>query len=717
MKTWLLLCALALVLVQPLAAASEKRLITEKDLFAFQWIGDPQLSPDGTQAVWVRVIVDEKHKGYETSIWMVPAAGGDARQLTNGPHDTQPRWSPDGKSIAFLRAVEKNGEPQPAQIFLLPLAGGEPRPLTTIARGAQSIAWSPRGNVIAFTATTKPDDFDEKGEPKKRDDKKEGDGYVSDVRVINQAVYRDNDGGYRDGTRHTHLWTVAIPVSGSSQNAPEKPKQLTSGEYDESGLTWSPDSSRIYFVSQRVRESYYDRTGDAIYAVAADGGEIAKVAALAGGDISQPVPSPDGRWIAFRGQTLEPVHSYDQPDLFLVPTDGSSAPRNLTAKYDSDVLAGIGGDQHSPRAGAPPRPVWSDDGKWIYVTTAEQGRSNLMRVAADGSAVEPWTRGNRDVVSYSSRGGRTVALVSTPAMIGELFSVDARGTLSQLTHVNDALFGGLTLTEPEELWLTSFDGRKIETWIQRPPGYDSAKKYPLILNIHGGPHSTYGYTFDHEFQWMAAKGYVVVYPNPRGSTSYGAEFANVIQYHYPGDDYKDLMATVDAVIARGGIDVSKLAVTGGSGGGLLTNWVITQTDRFAAAASQRDIADWSTFWYVADFSQFHPSWFRKAPWQDPQDFAARSPITFVERVKTPLMLIEGEADWRTPPMAGGEMMFRALKFLHRPTVMIRFPNESHELSRSGQPWHRVERLQHIVGWFDKWLMKKGGEQYDVALRP
>jgi dipeptidyl aminopeptidase/acylaminoacyl peptidase len=247
--------------------------------------------------------------------------------------------------------------------------------------------------------------------------------------------------------------------------------------------------------------------------------------------------------------------------------------------------------------------------------------------------------------------------------------------------------------------------------VLRPPGFDPAKKYPLILDIHGGPHSAYGWTFDHEFQWMAAKGYLVLYPNPRGSTSYGQDFGNIIQYHYPGDDYKDLMAGVDELLKRGYIDPAKLGVTGGSGGGILTNWIITQTDRFKAAVAQRSIADWSSFWYTADFTLFTRSWFKGAPFEDPEDYRARSPITYVAKVKTPLMLIEGEADLRTPPTAGGEQMFRALKYLKKPVVMVRFPDETHELSRSGKPWHRIERLRHIVGWFDKYLQGQRVDTY------
>ena len=203
--------------------------------------------------------------------------------------------------------------------------------------------------------------------------------------------------------------------------------------------------------------------------------------------------------------------------------------------------------------------------------------------------------------------------------------------------------------------------RKIQGWIQKPPNFDPSKKYPFILEIHGGPHAAYGFTFTHEFQWMAAKGYVVLYTNPRGSTSYGQDFGNIIQYNYPGDDYKDLMAGVDEVIKRGYIDTSKMGVTGGSGGGVLTNWTVGKTTRFAAAVSQRSIADWSGFWYTADFTLFSPTWFRAAPWEDPQDFVNRSPITYIKNVTTPMMFIEGEADWRTPPNEGGEMMFRALE--------------------------------------------------------
>src|SRR5437660_1080455 len=490
-----------LLLLLFIAASVSARNITEKDLFKFNWIGDPQLSPDGSQVTFVRVTVDEKKDAYNTAIWSVATrAGAEPRRITNGPRDASPRWSRDGKLLAFTRSIDKDGKPQPSQIWILRFDGGEPHVLTSMAKSVESIAWSPSSNAIAFTATTKPEDLE------KKDEKKKDDEHESDVRVINQAVYRANGAGYRDASRDTHIWTIDV-----TDDETAKPKQLTNGDFDERDISWSPDGSRIYFTSNRVAESYYDRRDTDLYAIPAGGGAMTKIADIEG-PISAYAISPDGKWVAFGGEINNPVHSYDQPDLWLASTTPGSAAKNLTASYDYDVLSGVGGDQRAPRAaGGGGRPVWSDDGKSIIVVAAEEG-------------------------------------------------------------------------------------------------------------------------------------HVVLYPNPRGSTSYGQEFGNIIQYHYPGDDFKDLMAGVDAVVAKGYIDPKKLCVTGGSGGGLLTDWVVTQTDRFAAAAAQRDIADWATFWYTADFSLFQPTWFRKAPWEDPKDYAARSPITYIERVKTPLMLILAEAD-------------------------------------------------------------------------
>jgi dipeptidyl aminopeptidase/acylaminoacyl peptidase len=750
LRTVLLFTLLAFgFLVSNTLPAADKRSITETDLFQFNWIADPQISPDGSQVAFVKVSANQKKDGYDTSLWLVATSGlKEPRPLTAGPRDLSPRWSPEGKSIAFIRAAEKEGKPQPAQIYILSMEGGEARPITDLSKGTGSPVWSPEGKTIVFTSATSRED-DKKRSSKKSEDKPEGttdkdqiEPHESDVRVITRAVYRFNGAGYLDPKRHTHIWTITVPeVRGKSVT----PQQLTSGSFDESNPTWSPDGSRIYFTSNRVAEPYYEPPHNDLYSIPRDGGEMVKLAGI-DGVIGEFAFSPDGKWIAFRG-TLNghPVRSYSQPDLFVVENTVGATPKNLTAEWDFDIGSGITSDQHAPRGSQPSEVIWSKDGMSILVVAAEYGRANIKRVDVASGRVEPVTAGDHEVIAYTASAdvSKMALLISDPASIGDIFVVEIGGRgavpnalaangvagadrsvaprnvgasssgLSRLTRVNEDLFSKLNLSAPEEIWYTSFDGKKIQGWIQKPPGFDPSKKYPMILEIHGGPHAAYGCTFTHEFQWMAAKGYVVLYVNPRGSTSYGQDFGNIIQHHYPGDDYKDLMAGLDELVKRGYIDPAKVGVTGGSGGGLLTNWVVTQTDRFAAAVSQRSISDWASFWYAADFTLFTPSWFKGPPWQDPKDYAARSPITFIERVKTPMMFIEGEVDYRTPPADGGEQMFRALKFRRIPTAMVRFPDESHELSRSGKPWHRVERLQHILNWFDKYLQGKPIDIYEV----
>src|SRR5579864_4484393 len=744
------LFAVVFCLGAALLAFAQKRSITEKDLFQFNWIGDPQISPDGSRVAFVKVTVNEKKDGYDTSLWSV-SINGDAppQRMTSGNHDSSPRWSPDGKWLAFLRTPEPpagapgagggGARPSGPQIYMLPVSGGESWKVTDLPRGAGTAVWSPDSKMIAFVSTTSPDDIArqhrERSKPAEKtaekDEKKDStpenkaesrasaagaeSEHESDVRVITRAVYRFNGAGYADPRHPQHIWVVAAPQS-SEQTV--QPKQLTTGKFQENNPIWSRDGSQIYFETERVLEPYYELPQTDIYSVSPAGGEPGKVLTVNMG-ARQLSLSPDGKRLAFCASINEPVRSYTQPDLWVVDLSAGARPRNLTDKYDFDMCSGVGGDQGTPRAGGSDEVLWSADGNSLIAVTAREGKANLVRVEISSGKITEITHGNQAVERYRATrdGSKFVLLISTPTNIGDLFLLREAESGSgsqpaQITHINNKLFSQLNLTPPEEIWYNSFDGKRIEAWVQKPPDFDPSKKYPLILDIHGGPHTAYGYVFDHEFQWMAAKGYVVLYPNPRGSTSYGQEFGNIIQYHYPGDDYKDLMLGVDELIKRGYIDPKKLGVTGGSGGGVLTDWVVGHTDRFAAAVAQRDIASWAAWWYSADFTLFQPLWFKAPPFQDPQDYVARSPITYIQNVKTPLMLVLGEADYRTPPESGGEEMFRALKFLKRPTVMVRFPGESHELSRSGQPWHRIERLQHIVGWFDKYLMGLHKPEYD-----
>ena len=730
----------AAVLLPPLPAnAADKRGITEKDLFDFVWIGDPQISPDGSRVAFVRISANEKKTGYDTSIWTVPITGGEEpHRLSNGNHDAAPRWSPDGKFLVFLRAMEKDGKPEPPQLAMLPMAGGDAFVFTDLPKGTGNPCWSPDGKTIAFTATANGEDLAKQQKKKQKEEQakrtaagispsptasgsptaspvkaaESDEEHESDVLVVSHAVYREDNEGNRDFKRPGHIWTIQAPHSADEK---AEPKQLTAGRFDEDNPIWAGDGEQIYCTSLHVDEPYYELPKTDIYLVPARGGEAAKLTTI-DMDVQNLALSPDGKRLAFTASQNQPVNSYTQPDLWVVDAAPNSKPQNLTAQFDFDVGEGVFGDQPPPRAGGSNRPIWSADSKTILETAGQQGRTILARFDASTGADTEITKGNEAVLRFRStpNGAKTVCLISTPTRIGDLFVVAENGQRHQITDVNRELWSHLNLAEPEEISYQSFDGKQMQAWVQKPPDFDPHKKYPLILDIHGGPHAAYGWIFEHEFQWMAAKGYVVFYPNPRGSTTYGQEFGNVIQYHYPGDDYQDLMRGVDEMIKRGYIDEKKLGVTGGSGGGLLTNWVVTHTQRFAAGVAQRDIASWTHWWYTADFTLFQPNWFKAPPFDDPDDFKARSPITYIKNVKTPMMFVLGESDTRTPPGAGGEEMFRALKFLRVPTVMVKFPEESHELSRSGQPWHRVERLQHIVGWFDKWLMGAAKPEYDVA---
>ncbi len=732
-------------------AFAQKRNITEKDLWDFVWISDPQISPDNSRVAFVRITVNEKKDGYDTSIWAVPLSGGqEPHQLTSGKHDSAPRWSPDGNYLLFLRAQEKEGKTEEPQLALLPMKGGDSFVFTDLPKGASDPAWSPDGKTILFTSATNAEDLakQEKNKRKERQPTKSSAGadnpsaestpprasgadaqrgeqdseHESDVRVVTRAIYRVDNEGYLDPKHPAHLWLVPAPHS-SEQKV--RPRQLTRGRFDEENAIWSRDGSQIYFTSNRVDEPYYELPKFDLYSVAISGGEPVKITTINletfGPDSGVLSLSPDGRQVAFVASNTQPINSYTQPDLWVLDLAPNARPRNLTASFDFDAPGFVIGDCAPPRATGRNKPIWTPDGKHLLQIYAREGRANLALFDTTSGYIKDLTSGNQVITTFraTSDGSKLVFVSSSPTRINDLFELDltaADSSPKQLTHVNDALFSRLNLTEPEEIWYDSFDGKRIEAWLQKPPGFDPHKKYPLILNIHGGPHIAYGYTFDHEFQWMAAKGYVVLYPNPRGSTSYGQAFGNVIQYRYPGDDYKDLMAGVDTVIQRGYIDDKRLGVTGGSGGGLLTNWVVGQTKRFAAAVAQRDIASWEDWWYTWDFVIFQPTWFKAPPFDDPEEYRARSPITYIKNVTTPMMFILGEADYRTPPGAGGEQMFRALKYRRIPAVMVRFPNESHELSRSGQPCHRVERLQHILGWFDHWLMGVPKPEYEITSR-
>src|SRR5437773_2836405 len=532
-------------------ALAEKRPITEKDLWDFVWIGDLQISPDGSRVVFVRVTVNEKKEGYNTSIWSVPVAGdGAPYQLTKGGHDTTPRWSPDGKFLLFLRTTEKDGKPEPPQLAILPMAGGDSFVFTDLPKGAANPVWAPDGKSIAFTTETNAEDL-AKQEKKKREESASAkapasaeapagkttptpadrgatakDEHESDVRVITRAVYRQDNEGYSDPKHPTHIWIVTAP-HGADEKV--KPRQLTTGRFDEENATWSKDGAQIYLTSSRIDEPYYELPRTDLYSVAAAGGKPVTITTIdlntqfgpGGGALSL---SPDGKQVALIAATNQPVNSYTEPDLWVLDLSPNAKPRNLTADFDFDVDGFIIADSAPPRARGRNTPIWTADGKGLIEVYAKEGKANLALFDATAAGTDPvktgavqdLTSGNQGVMIFRAtpNTSKLIYVVSTPTRINDLFGLDrttSAASPKQLTHMNDELFSKLNLTEPEEIWYDTFDGKHIQAWLQKPPDFDAHKKYPLILNIHGGPHTAYGYIFDHEFQWMVAKGYVVLY--------------------------------------------------------------------------------------------------------------------------------------------------------------------------------------------------------------
>ena len=661
------------------ATSTGTRRLTPDDIYNILLVNDAQISPDGSTVAYVETRLDRERNDYRSSLYLVAANGGEPRRFTAADaQDTTPRWSPRGDRIAFLS--NRSGK---KQLWVIPVAGGEATQLTDLPQPVASFAWSPDGSTIAFVSKTDAGDLEEKQKPEKEE---------SDVVHITRLRFRaDGTPGFLDN-KPTHIWCVAADGG--------KPWQLTAGEYSDSQPAWSPGGSEIAFVSNRT-EDWQSNNASEIWAVHVRGGEARRIVGGPDASFRQPAWSPDGTELAIVGHRHAGEGGSRNANLWVVPAAGGD-PKNLSGKFDRTVGAQVSVDTAS---NAEESISWIGDE--VYMPVTDQGSVHVYRVDPTGE-VELVVGGARRVLSFSlSADGKRVAFAaSTTTNPCDIYTANADGSGErQLTEVNAEFLKGVAVSEPEEFRVPSQakDGRDVHGWIMKPIGFQPGRKYPMVLEIHGGPHSSYASAYFHEFQLLAAQGYVVVYTNPRGSQGYGEEAAGCTRGVWGEADMPDLMAAVDYAIDQGYVDEQRLGVTGGSYGGFMTNWVISHSDRFKAAVTQRCVSNMLSFFGTSDigtgFGVFETN---ALPWDNPEQFLKMSPLTYAHNIDTPLLIIHSEQDYRCP-IEQGEQLYTRLKKLGKTVEFVRFPGESHGLSRSGKPKHRVERLNYILGWFDRYL--------------
>lgn len=646
-------------------AGQDHRLLTKETFMEMESVRSPMISPDGSQILFSRGWVDQMNDRSRSNLWVVDVAGTRIRELTHGDwSDTSPVWSPDGKKIAFLS--DRDGT---TQIHVMWWDTREVAQLTHLERTPGGLRWSPDGKMLAFTSfvrDTKPI------LPVKMVSKPRGAKWAAGPTIVDRLSWaRDGRGPVPKG--YTHIYVLDAELGGT-------PRQITSGEYSHSGPQWAADGKSITFSAIRKPEAEYLHGDSEIYRVDLETLEVTALTTRKGPDRGA-VASPDGRWIAYTG--------YDD--------------QNFTSHLSSLYLMdSSGGNKKLLAGGLPSSPsglTWAADSSGIYYLMAERGESNLYFVEAGGRK-RKITSGVHYLSGLSlAKNGQVATTVSTFFKPGDLvtFSLEDPDVMRTLVDVNADVLSDVRLGEVEELAFRSPDGLDLQGWLIKPAEFEPGKKYPMLLYIHGGPWAMYSVRFNWAWQNFAANGYAVLYMNPRGSTGYGQDFVNGIQYSYPGKDFDDLMAGVDAAIAKGFIDTRNLFVCGGSGGGVLTAWIVGHTDRFTAAVSMRPVINWHSFVGTTDGSSWYRQ-FRKYPWEDPEEYAVRSPLHYVNNVTTPTMVMTGEADLRTP-MTQSEEYYRALKMLKKETLLVRMPDEYHGWRR---PSHRLLQQLYLMAWFEKY---------------
>ncbi len=667
-------------------AARKRRNITAEDLYLFNTVSEVRISPDGQHVLYTVQRVDRKTEKKYTNLWVASTTRGEARQFTTGDqHDSSGRWSPDGSQIAFLS--DRSDKEKPSQIYLIPFTGGEASRLTHIDGEIEEISWRPDGKQLVCTVRK----LDPEALERQDDEQKKKLGVVS--RHYDRLFYKLDGYGYLPHERR-HLWTVDVRT-GRGKQLIEDPV------YDEHYPAWSPDGRWIAFSSNRSEDP--DQTPDrwSICIIPAEGGKLRRLDGPLG-EKYQPSFSPDGKLLAYIGSEGEGL-SYKNLGLWVMPVDGSRAPRNLTEKFDLHVDSSTINDVGSPERMAP---TWSKDGKRIYFNSVLHGSSKLSSIGVNGVGLQDEIGEGGVVGSFSfDREQKFLAYfygrIDDPAQV---FVRDLiNGKNRQLTRLNRRLLDGIDLGQVEEVWFKGPDGNDLQGWVLKPPGFDPSKRYPSIMEIHGGPLTQYGKYFMHEFYYLAAHGYVVYFTNPRGGRGYGEEHAKGIFGDWGKVDYADLMAWADHMEKQPYIDPQRMGVTGGSYGGYMTVWIIGHTQRFRAAVTQRCVSNWISMWGSSDVNwSFQQELTDKPPFEDLQSYWEHSPIAYIGKARTPTLVIHNEGDMRCP-IEQGEQVFVALKKLGVDSEFVRFPDEFHGLSRTGRTDRRIARLNHILRWFDKYL--------------